>query len=286
MNLRLKIHTICENTVPYPGRGLLGEHGLSMLVEVRGRKILFDCGGGLTISNNAATLGVNFDELDAVVLSHGHHDHTGGLKNVLQQRTTKKVLPLYAHPDALKKKYRFNKSRGPRENGIPWTRKELERMGARMFLETGPVELGAGLILTGEIPRLLDYEKPVQGSPARMIQTEQGLIPDMLNDDQALAVETAAGVVVVLGCAHAGLINTLQYILKLTGTKNIYALVGGTHLVEASPERIKITVEALNELGLKIVAPCHCTGALANCLLFRAMEDRFLFHHAGSSFEF
>lgn len=282
----LRITTLCENTVSYPGHGLLGEHGLSMLVEVGDKRLLFDTGGGYTALNNALVLGIDFNDLDAVILSHGHHDHTGGIKVVLENRTSHRPLQLYAHPDALKKKYRLQEGREPRSNGIPWTPQELEDMGAKLSLQKRPVTLGERIILTGEIPRLVDLEKPADIPPTRMIKTDRGLIPDMLYDDQALAVETARGIVAILGCAHAGLINTLNYISELTGKRCLHALVGGTHLVTATDERLKQTIEALNDLPLEVIAPCHCTGARASSFLFYAFKDRFLFHHVGSVFEF
>ena len=155
MTAEIKITTICENSALHPG--LLGEHGLSMLLEVGGRKILFDTGAGATLAGNAAALGLDLTALDAVVLSHGHYDHTGGLKWVLESQVSSK-LPVHAHPDALDEKYILLPEMTPRYIGVPWKRTEMEALGAEFHLSREPVDLGDGITITGEIPRTSSAE--------------------------------------------------------------------------------------------------------------------------------
>jgi len=144
---RVKITTLCENSVPFPGHGILGEHGLSMLLEVRGKRILFDTGAGLTLVQNARALNIDLTRVDAVVLSHGHYDHSGGLKDLLQLTGS---IPVYAHPNIFGDKYHLRKGKEPRQIGLPWSREDLEDFGAHFHLGRAPQEISEGVMLTGE----------------------------------------------------------------------------------------------------------------------------------------
>ena len=273
------VTTICENRAPRSG--LLGEHGLAMLLEARGRRILFDTGAGATLAGNAADLGLDLTKLDAVVLSHGHHDHTGGLKWVLELQSSA-TLPVYAHPDVLTEKYVSRESMAPEYIGAPWKRAEMEALGAGFHLERGPVDLGGGIMTTGEIPRTPRAEK--SKSPF-LLKEKERFTEDRLLDDQALVVESSAGLVVLLGCAHAGLIDTLQHVLSLTGEQRIYAVLGGTHLLNTPDDRLSRTVAALRQFNLELIAPCHCSGYRATMAMHQAFGKRCLDHQAGSVFE-
>jgi len=272
----VRVTTLCENTAGGPN--LLGEHGLAMLLEARGKKILFDTGAGRTLLPNVQSLGVNLQDLDAVVLSHGHYDHTGGLPPLLKKHPS---LLVYAHPDIFGAKYR-RKNGVYKYIGVPWSRQQMEQEGARFCLNRLPVELGPGIMLTGGIPR---REEKVPGSGNFFLKTEAGMVADSLEDDQALVLESSAGLVVLLGCAHAGLVNTLQYIRKLTGQEKIYALLGGTHLLDLKEEELRQILEQLQDFGLQKIAPCHCTGLPAQMALARVFRENFLVNRAGSTFE-
>jgi len=279
ISAEVRITTICENRVPRSG--LLGEHGLSMLLETRGRRILFDTGAGATLAGNAAALNLDLTRLDAVVLSHGHHDHTGGLKWVLESQGSA-ALPVYAHPDALTEKYVSREDKVPEYIGAPWKRAEMEALGAEFCLDRGPVDLGDGIMTTGEIPRAPHAKR----SPTLFLLKEGGkFVEDRLLDDQALVVESGAGLVVLLGCAHAGVIETLRHVLSLTGERRIYAVLGGTHLLNTPEDRLRRTVAGLRQFGLELIAPCHCSGIRATVAMHRAFGKRCLDHQAGSIFE-
>jgi len=276
----IKVTTLCENSVPFPGRGILGEHGLSMLLEVRGKRILFDTGAGLTLTRNARALNIDLTRLDAIVLSHGHYDHSGGLKELLQLTGS---ITVYAHPNIFTDKYHLRKGHEPRKIGLPWPREELEGLGAHFHLERSPHEIGEGVMLTGEIPRPDSREKEDSGELCYR-KPDGSFAEDPLDDDQALIVESSKGTIVLLGCAHAGLINTLRYASNLIGKRRIYACFGGTHLINASAERLDYTVKELNNYHLQKIAPCHCTGLRASFTLFQAYKERFIPHSAGTVF--
>jgi 7,8-dihydropterin-6-yl-methyl-4-(beta-D-ribofuranosyl)aminobenzene 5'-phosphate synthase len=131
---------------------------------------------------------------------------------------------------------------------------------------------------TGEIPMVTEFE---QIDPNLFVKEDGGLQPDKLLDDLALVIKTGAGLVVVLGCAHHGIINTLYHAQQLTGVKSIHAILGGAHLISASKERIRLTIAALKELGVQRLGLCHCTDMPAACLLAQEFGDRFFFNKAG-----
>jgi len=283
MSAKVKITTLCENSVPYPANGVIGEHGLAMLLETDSKKILFDTGGGLTFLHNVRTLNIDLHSLDALVLSHGHYDHTGGLKVLLQEYGGN--LDVYAHSDIFKAKYHLLEGKEPKKIGIPWTKEELESWGARFHLTRESRKLGDGVILTGEIPRI---EKAEEGTVKGLCcqEPDGSMVPDPLYDDQAIIVESPEGTIVLLGCSHSGLINTLRYVTELTGTDRIYACIGGTHLVAASDERLDYTIKELEKFHVQKIAPCHCTGFRAAFVLYQAFQDRFEFNAAGNVFSF
>lgn len=279
MTCEVKITTICENRTPRSG--LLGEHGLSMLLEAGGKKILFDTGAGATLACNAARLGLDLTGLDAVVLSHGHYDHTGGLKWVLGIQVPAS-LAVYGHPDIFGEKHASRKNGPPEYIGIPWKREDAEALGARFCLGREPADLGGGIRSTGEIPRSPRAAK--EESPF-LVREGGGFAEDRLLDDQALVVESSAGLIVLLGCAHAGLIETLEHVLSLTGESRIYALLGGTHLSSVPEERLDEIAAALRRFAPEIIAPCHCSGIRATAALHRAFGKKCLPHQVGSIFE-
>jgi 7,8-dihydropterin-6-yl-methyl-4-(beta-D-ribofuranosyl)aminobenzene 5'-phosphate synthase len=246
-------------------RGLLAEHGLSLWIETRDHRVLFDTGQGLALAHNAQALGIPLARADAVVLSHGHYDHTGGLATVLSGR---RGLPVYAQPEAMSPRY-ARRDGEAREIGMPATaRKALTQRGA-FRSSRAPLPVCGGVRLSGSIPRLTDFE----GEAGTFFLDEEGREPDPLADDQAAFVETSAGTVVLLGCAHAGVVNTLRQVETLSSGP-IHAVIGGMHLAAASPERIGATVRVLSERGVKRVVPCHCTGLPATAALLQELGDR------------
>lgn len=276
MNVRITI--LCENSVG-PLSGTLGEHGFSALVEPsNGDPLLFDTGQGLTLLHNARRMNKDLSTVTQVVLSHGHYDHAGGLKPLLEECGPKQV---YAHPAVFKSRYRVKDTGECYPISIPAGRSELETLGATFDLSKEFRAIAPGISLTGEVPRVTDFETGDQGLYCDC--TGQDL--DITPDDQSLVLETGKGLVLVLGCCHAGLVNTLEHVAYLTGRRDIYAVIGGTHLGFCSQGQIAQTVAALRKLGIKKLAASHCTGFAASARLSRELPKEFQVAMVGYTLE-
>ncbi len=273
--MEIRITTLSENTANI---GFLAEWGLSMLVEADGLRVLFDTGRSFTAVHNAQILGIDLTTVDRIVLSHGHADHTGGLCEVLRRSGQKEIV---AHPSIWEKKYGRSRSERERFIGVPFAREELGSLGASFVLSKEPVKLSVSLMTSGEIPMLTDFEEVDSDLYIREGRTRRR---DMVADDLALVLDTEFGLVVILGCAHRGMINTLHHAQQLTGKELIYAAIGGTHLQHASKERLEKTVAALRDMGVQRLGVSHCTGFDASAYLAREFGDAFFLNNAGNHF--
>ncbi|MFC1909880.1 MBL fold metallo-hydrolase [Chloroflexota bacterium] len=272
--MEIKITTLTENTANY---GCIAEWGLSILVEVDDMRILVDTGLSFSAAHNARMMGIDLSGLDCIVLSHGHCDHTGGLRNILQMSGEVKVI---GHPDIWDRKYvRRSQNEPEKYNGIPFTCDELESYGARFTLSREPVAITDRIMTTGEIPMLSSYETLEKNL---FVKNGNSFSPDKLDDDLALVINTDFGLVVITGCAHRGLINTLWHAQKVTGNELVYAAIGGTHLMRASDERIENTIADLQSIGIQKLGVSHCTGFQATARLSQAFEDEFIINNAGT----
>lgn len=272
----LRMTVLSENTAG--ARGLLSEHGLALWIEADGRKILFDTGQGLVLTHNAKALGIDLATTDDLVFSHGHFDHTGGMLDALQPRRQAKV---YLHPSALDPKFAKGPDGAVQSIGSPIQRLDHIRSHAKdVVLTTGPTELAHGAWITGEIPRTTDFEDT--GGPFYI--DEECTTPDPLIDDQALYIQTPRGIVVFLGCAHAGLVNTIDYIARLTEQERLHAVFGGMHLLRASERRLTRSIEALARRHVQILGPAHCTGRTATMRLWQCFPDQCVQCATGAQF--
>ena len=273
--MQIRITTLSENTANY---GYLAEWGLSILVEVDGARTLMDTGLSFSVVHNAQLMGVDLSTIDQIVLSHGHADHTGGLRDVLKVKGEVEVI---AHPDIFTAKYVQRDQEGVKYCGIPFSREELESRGARFNLTREPVYISENIMTTGEIPMVSGYEEVENNL---FIKEGDALYQDQLADDLALLIDTDFGLVVILGCAHRGIVNTLRHAQRLTGKELVYAAIGGTHLFRASGERIERTMADLKEMGIQKLGVSHCTGSRASARLAHEFEKVFFLNNAGTRF--
>lgn len=242
--------------------GLRAEHGLSIWLDFGASSILFDTGQTGLAVENAKTLGVDLDATDIIALSHGHYDHVGGLARVLAAINHEPALFLHGH--ALNPKFHQTASAPVRAIGFPKDSLDALRQCKNVHFNTGPEEIMPGVFLTGEIPRIHPEETP---EPVFFLD-DHCTRPDLILDDQSLFFDTSQGVVVLLGCAHAGIINILEYIKTLTNNRPFRAILGGTHLNAASPERMAWTMEHLRCFTIPAMYPGHCTGTNATALFW------------------
>ena len=240
---------------------LTAKHGLSFFIELKAggktANLLMDTGPSAdVVLQNARKLNVDLRKVDSIVLSHGHYDHTGGLLGVLKH--IGKKVPVIAHPDTLEPKFAVRKRL--KKAGIPFPVSELKKSSGILTLKRYPTFIAPGVWVSGEIKRVSPFER-VKGF--KTIRRGK-LVDDSMPDDQALFVRVKGkGLVVVTGCAHAGLINTIKQARKVTGSGSVHAVVGGFHLAGASVGRINATIEELQKAGVKVIMPCHCTGKKA-----------------------
>ena len=247
---------------------LLGEWGLSFLVETGRHRILFDTGGGRTLLENAGALKVDLRKIDAIVISHGHFDHTGGLEKTLELSGP---VDLFIHPAALAVRYFKGRERAAKEEA-PISRDQLRRRARGLHETLKPDLVCEEVMVTGQVPRRADFEDTGVGD---FIFLDPDLkIPDLIPDDQAVFFRVPEGIVILLGCAHAGVVNTVRYVSQLTGERKVYAIMGGTHLISASPQRLQATIEALRPFDIKRILLSHCTGVNAYAELAKAFPGR------------
>jgi len=267
-----------------PKNTLLAEHGLSLLVKVRANgkthSIVLDTGyTNVAVPYNLDYLGLTLEEVEAVVLSHGHMDHVGALKEIiaLTGAGTKLVLhPDVFHPRVIQ--FPLEQLSFP---AFP-SRDELKDWGADVVENKKPLLLGQGSILvTGEVSRTTSFEK---GMPGALIKYNDEFISDTFKDDQSLVIDLGnKGLVVISGCAHAGIINSVLYAGELTGNKKIHAVIGGFHLSGAIMEpSIEPTIEEMKKMAVQVISPMHCTGFKAITRFAEEMPDAFILNSVGS----
>lgn len=278
--LKGRLTILADNAVA--GRNeTLGEHGFSVYLETERENFLFDTGKGKTIVHNAIVCKKDLKAINKIIISHGHSDHSGGLPEVLRFHDHIDVL---GHPDIFLHRFRKKENGEEQYGGIPYTRGFLEKMGAHFVLNIDFTEFEKGLYLSGEIPRETDFEA---GDLGKRYGIRDGkVVPEIVLDDQSLIINTKGGILILLGCAHSGLINIINYAIKMTGEEKIFCIIGGTHLGFSGDLQLENTIKSLKAYQVEHFIPSHCTGIDITAHLSREFAKIFQFSYVGRVFEF
>jgi 7,8-dihydropterin-6-yl-methyl-4-(beta-D-ribofuranosyl)aminobenzene 5'-phosphate synthase len=248
----------------------IGEWGYSALVEVDGKKILFDTGANPdTVLKNAAVLGIDLSQVEDVVVSHHHADHTGGLlalRRALMVKNPSAISRVHVSANIFTPRLKADESEG---NGLTPLRAPYEASGGRFILHDGPSELAPGVWFTGPVPR--KFPETNWTEEGLRIRTSTGDMPDNIPDDAALVFKTNDGLVILTGCGHAGIVNIATYAQTSTNTPTVLAVIGGLHLFAKPDSVVDWTGAQLKRMGVKYLLAGHCTGIEATMRLRRAL---------------
>ena len=254
----------------------IGEWGFAALVEADGHRILVDTGAKPdTVLLNARQLNLDLSDVREVILTHNHDDHTGGLLTLRRELMKKNPAALsIAHVGKGIFYSRPAEGNGKEDNVMIGLRKEYEATGGKFVEHDGPAELFPGAWLTGPVPRIYPERN---WSATGKVQTPAGLVEDTIPEDQSLVLNTDKGLVMVSGCGHAGVINTMTFAEKEFPSTPVYALIGGFHLFAATDQQLDWTADKLKDFGVSYLIGAHCTGIEA---VYRIREKLNLPRHS------
>lgn len=277
--MELKITTLIENNPDDKGE-LLFEHGLSLYIETNGKNILFDTGKSGNFIENAKFLNKNLNELDFCIISHGHYDHSGGVEKLTNEVSEQPLFivgeeffwPKYKTVDGLG--YKFNGNSFD-EEFILKNRISLRKVKEDMIYLTDHI------IVFHHFSKYTDYEKR---NNRFYIKENKEYIPDNFDDEISLGIITSKGLVVIVGCSHVGIVNILKTISERVDIP-IYAVIGGTHLIEADEVRMQKTIDAFKEMKIQLIAVSHCTGEEGICRIRQELNQQFLYNNTGNTIE-
>lgn len=274
-----------------PGKSIHAEHGLAYYMEtiVNGKAsaCMFDYGlDPVGVMNNIALLGLDPGKANAFTLSHGHFDHWMGAVSILKQNQSRIAggTPFYVGEEAFARRYSLRPGSTEPDDLGQLRKEDIEALGLKVVEVKNPVQIIAGAYFTGNIERVTTYEKV---PPTLLIKRGEKPEPDDFRGEQALFFNVRGkGLVVLSGCAHAGIVNTVKHAQKITGTDKIHAVIGGFHLINAKPEVIQNTVADIKAMKPDHVVPTHCTGFEAIVAFSREMPNEFIINTAGTRYTF
>jgi len=273
---KLSLTILAENRVTNPK--LLAEQGFAVFVNSEHGNILFDTGQTDAFIKNAKQLKIDLNSVEKIVLSHGHYDHTGGLPYFLK---TIKPAEVICHPALLNKKFKVY-SETNLDIGNPWDKSEMIELGAQFIFKSHPFEVLKDVYVSGEIPRHSTYETI---NETYKFKSKESFIHDEIHDDMCLVLNTEKGIVVLLGCGHAGIINSVKHAMRIMNSNKIYAIIGGMHLSHSTADKINQIIHNLEILNPDFIIPLHCTGFQAINQMFNKFKDRVLLFNVGDVFK-
>ena len=238
----------------------LAEPGVSYYIEDGNEKILFDTGYSSVIVENARKMNIDLNEVEKLVISHGHDDHTGGLKHFFEE---KRNIELIAHPGC----FNYKEDATGLYIGSPLSESDLSKV-CKLNLSKGPVQVSEHITYLGEIPISNDFE-PRYSIGKCIINDEK--MDDTIVDDSAIVYKSDKGLFVITGCSHSGLCNILEYAKKVCGDDRIYGVIGGFHLFDVN-ERLEKTIDYLKENNIKLLYPCHCVSLKAKIEMAKRLD--------------
>jgi 7,8-dihydropterin-6-yl-methyl-4-(beta-D-ribofuranosyl)aminobenzene 5'-phosphate synthase len=298
-----------ETIKRYTDRPLLAEHGFAALIDLKSvnQRILWDTGiDPNTMLENMKRMEMDPTTIEKIVLSHGHGDHTAGVTSILKamgvgpevkewesdtspeelvKGTEWQRIPLVAHPAAFRERWSFPKEGKIYGPVLPPPQDEWHALGAEIILSEGPYRLGPGCWTTGEVPRL-SFEESGRPSSTKYREGKK-FLQDDIEEDQAIVIHVKdKGLVVVSGCAHSGIVNTVNYAREISGIAEVWAILGGFHLARSPDDEIAMTVEEIKKLKPMLLAPSHCTGFKAMHRLASEMPEAFVYSVVGTKYLF
>lgn len=239
----------------------LAEPAVSYYIEDEGNKILFDTGYSDVFIKNAKQMNINLDELDKIVISHGHNDHTGGLKYLFENISNKEI-ELITHEESLNNKVCDNEY-----IGTSMTKEQLEKV-CKLKLANKPLNITENIVFLGEIPQINDFEtRQVIGK----CSCNEKMIDDIVKEDTAIVYKSKKGLFIITGCSHSGICNIIEYAKKICNENRIYGIIGGFHLFDNN-KRLEKTIEYLKENSIKLLYPCHCVSLKAKIEMSKKIE--------------
>ena len=274
-NHSVKITILVDNEAQ---DGLEKEHGFAAWIEAGGKHILFDTGHEGALQENARRLGIDLGKADFLVISHGHKDHTGTLDQILA--INDRVHLYFANKIDVT---RYWYTPDPAEYGMPAASREALAAlpPERIHSLSAPVYLAPGIGVTGPVHRQTLFENTGGTFYFDPDRTEM----DPIDDDQSMWFESSDGLVVLVGCCHSGLSNTIDHIRKFSGIDKVCGVIGGMHLLQANEERLQKTFEAMHGWNARFLVPCHCTGKEATLEMEKALGEVVMPGRAGMVIE-